>query len=158
MAEVIGAVSSVLGIATVAVKATSALITLLHNIKDAPRAISDLHSQLQTLKTVLDEIDEVFSAGGEKGGPAITPTKCALNDCSRVLEEVSAVLEPLRQGLQATDGGKMQASWAKFRTATMENEITDSVRRLETFKTTLVIALVLAVARFIPHRVYPSAL
>lgn len=156
MAEVIGVVASVLGIASAAVGATTALITLLDKIKDAPRTVNDLHSQLQTLKTVLDEIDEVFPAKEEKGGPAITPTKRALNDCTRVLEEVSAILEPLRQGLQATDGGKVQASWSRFRTVTMEDEITGSVRRLETFKSTLVIALVLAVARFIPHSVYPS--
>ena len=155
--EIIGGVASVFGIATVALKTTSALITLLDNIKDAPRTVSDLHSQLQTLKTILDEIDKVFPVKEEKGEPVFTSMKPALNDCSRVLEEVSAVLEPLRQGLRATDGGKLQASWSKFRTAMMENEITGSVRRLETFKSTLVLALVFAVARFIPHRVYSSA-
>jgi hypothetical protein len=72
--------------------------------------------------------------------------KLALDDCTRVLEEVSQVLEPLREGLQ---GGKVEVSWAVFRTATMENIITASVARLETFKTTLVIALVIAVGRFV---------
>jgi hypothetical protein len=139
-------VSGILGIAMIAMKTTSTLTNLISNIKDAPSMVRDLQSQLHTLGIVLAEVDHIFPAKGEEVGPEITPAKLALDDCSRVLDEVSQALEPVRQGLQA---GKVKATWAAVRTATMEDTITASVRRLETFKTTLVIALVIAVGRFV---------
>jgi len=95
MAEIFGVTSGAVGVASIAVKTTSALINLINNISDAPKLISDLRAQLQMLRVILVEVDNTISVRKGNAGN-IDPKRNALESCNEVLEGISNTLKPLQ--------------------------------------------------------------
>jgi len=136
MAEIFGVTSGAVGIASIALKTTSALINFTNNISDAPKLISDLRAQLQMLRVILVEVDNTLLVRKGNAGK-IDPARNALESCNEVLEGISNTLKPLQtdtkdgpiqiadaainssngqsdqsiEDFSAADLGKMQSLW-----------------------------------------------
>ncbi|KAK5994513.1 Vegetative incompatibility HET-E-1-like protein [Cladobotryum mycophilum] len=141
MAEVIGVVSGVVGIATFAVQTTTTLINLIGSIREAPDVLLELDDGLKTLKIALDRLAEVekhASDSSDDDGASNSATKHALKGCDRVLERIANELDPLQRQLRQ---GRAQAVLAITKTVIRESSIKDQISRLDSSKMNLVIAM-----------------
>lgn len=137
MSEVIGIISGL----TAIVKATTELYSLIDSIVDAPDFLTDLKSQLQTLETVLSEIDRQDATNPENATEALS---VSLTRCKEHLDAIGILLKPLRR---KDKDGSARTTWKRIRTAFREDNIKTAMNELESSKNTLVLSLVALVAR-----------
>ena len=152
MAEVLGAVSGVVGIAAATIQSASILVKFFNNIKDAPDTIHQISSQLQSLKVVLDQIEQRFAPQDTKSAqpPENKLTKDALRECNAIVNSFTKDLKPLMEGME--DPKRTKISWARLRTAFSDQKIQSSLSRLQFSNTTLTLALMVDVIGFVVKR------
>ncbi|KAF2497249.1 hypothetical protein BU16DRAFT_354597 [Lophium mytilinum] len=138
----LGAATSVMAVVSAAISTATTIINLINNIQDAPEIIADLNENLNTLRVVLDRLSKTEALSqteDEKADDSSYATKDAVNGCNKVLRRmINEVLNPLQEKLK---GGKIQAAWAVIRTTALDQSIKDNLVRLESSKTTLILAL-----------------
>lgn len=139
---VLGAATSVMAVVSAAISTATTIINLINNIQEAPQIISDLCGNLNTVRVVLDRLaktEALTQTEDEKEEDSSYPTKDAVNECNKILERmIIEVLNPLQDKLK---GGKIQAAWAVIRTTALDQSVKDNLVRLESSKTSLILAL-----------------
>lgn len=128
MAEVIGIVAAAIAFA----QATASMLDALNNLKDAPKYIQELHRELQDLEAVLIQIDSKFSC--QQGDPV----EAVLRNCSATLKQLHDLVTPL----QEIGDSKLKKYAKGLHVRLKEGEIEGAVKRLQSQKLTLTIALI----------------
>jgi len=134
MAEVIGIVASAIAFA----QATAAVLDAMNKIKDAPKSIQELQYELRELEAVLRQIDSTSSC--QKGEPTAT----VLRSCSDMLKRLRDLIAPFRQ---EAEENKFKQYVKGLRIRSIEGEIESAVKRLQSQKLTLTLALIASVHR-----------
>ncbi|KAF8247369.1 hypothetical protein K440DRAFT_661477 [Wilcoxina mikolae CBS 423.85] len=133
-------VAGSLGVAAAAVKAAIALVNLINSITDAPTYVTALKSRAETLAIVLSEVGQLSPIDCAR----TEPRRRAVDDCDRLLQEIFNRLEPL---LVSVEDGRLKVARKKFRKVLKEEDINRDIQSLESSKITLIITLVLTIAR-----------
>jgi N-terminal domain on NACHT_NTPase and P-loop NTPases len=136
MAEAIGVAAGAIAF----VQATSVVLNAISKIRNAPQYIQGVQSELSELEGLLRQVD-AFSC--QKGDPAET----ALRSCSEALKRLHDLVVPLQQEVS---NKKFMQYIKGFRMRQKESEIEDAVKRLESRKVNLVIALAASKSRSDP--------
>lgn len=134
MAEIIGIVASAIAFA----QATGAALDAVNKIKDAPKNIQELQHELRELEAVLRQIDITFSC--KKGDP----TETVLRSCSDNLKQLHDLVAPFQRDVQDK---KFRQYMKGLRMRPKESEIENAVKRLQSQKLTLTLALIAGVPR-----------
>jgi N-terminal domain on NACHT_NTPase and P-loop NTPases len=134
MAEVVGIIASAIAFA----QATVAVLDGMNKIKDAPKNIQELRYELQDLEAVLRQIDSIFSC--QKGDP----TEPVLRSCSDTLKQLHDLVAPFRQEVE---DNKIKQYVKGLRIRPKESEIESAVKRLQSQKLTLTLALLASLSR-----------
>jgi hypothetical protein len=132
MAEVIGIVAAAIAYAQV----TTAVLDAVKRIKDAPKNIQELHDELQDLEAVLGQIDNTFPY--QKGDP----TEVVLRSCLAMLKQLHDLVAPFQREVEDT---KFKQYMKGIRIRPKESEIENAVKRLQSQKLTLTLALIASV-------------
>ena len=142
MAEAIGIAAGAITFA----KATAVVLDAINKIKDAPKNIQELQYELRDLEAVLGQIGNGFPCQG--GGP----TEAALRSCSDALKQLHDLVAPLRQEVE---DNKFKQYVKGLRMRPKESKIEGVVKRLQSRKFTLVLALIASNSRSGPLS-YPA--
>jgi hypothetical protein len=134
MAEAIGIVAAAIAFA----QATAVVLDGMNKVKDAPKNIQELRYELQDLETVLRQIDSTFPC--ERGDP----TEPVLRSCSDTLKQLHDVIAPFQQEME---DNKIKQYVRGLRIRPKESEIESAVKRLQSQKLTLTLALLASVSR-----------
>ena len=129
MAEVIGIVASAIAFA----QATVVVLDAMNKIKDAPKNIQELQYELQDLAAVLRQIDDTFPC--QKGDP----TETAVQSCLKMLQRLRDLVRPFQREVE-DDRIKQYVRGLRMRPK--ESEIENAVKRLQSQKLTLTLALI----------------
>lgn len=117
--EPIGAIASVLGIATAAVKISQALHDILIKIRDAPDEIRRLSEDLQSISSILSSLETTLKERNDqqvlKGNKAIV---CALKDlkaplqrCTKDIKDLKSKIAPCLGLLERGKGYRLKTKW-----------------------------------------------
>jgi hypothetical protein len=134
MAEIIGIVASAIDFA----QTTVVVLDAMNKIKDAPKNIQELQHELRGLEAVLGQIDTTFSC--KKGDP----TETVLRSCSDNLKQLHDLVVPFQRDVE---DNKFRQYVKGLRMHLKESEIENAVKRLQSQKLTLALALIAGVSR-----------
>jgi ElaB/YqjD/DUF883 family membrane-anchored ribosome-binding protein len=134
MAEVVGIAAAAIAFA----QASVVVLDIMKKIKDAPKNIQELQSELEDLAAVLRQIDDSFSC--QKGDP----TDTALRSCEKMLKRLRDRVTHLQQEL---GDNKFKQLITGFRWRLIESEIESAVKQLQSKKVTLALALITSIHR-----------
>ena len=134
MAEVIGVVAAAIAFA----QATAAVLDTVRNVKDAPKNIQELQYELQDLEAVLRQIESAVSS--RKGGP----TEGVLRSCSDTLKQLHELVKAFQQDAEEHNY-KQYIKGLRMRPK--ESEIESAIKRLQSQKLTLTLALLASSSR-----------
>jgi len=134
MAEVIGIVAAAIAFA----QATAVVLDAMNKIKDASKNIRELQHEIEDLAAVLGQIDDTFLA--QKGDP----TDTALRSCAEMLKNLHDLIVPLQQEIE---DNKLKQYMKGLRLRPKESEIESAVKRLQSQKLTLTLALISSMHR-----------
>jgi gas vesicle protein len=129
MAEVIGIIAAAIAFA----QATAVVLDSMKKIKDAPKNINELQHELQDLEAVLRQIDNTCSY--QKGDV----TETVLRNCSDMLKQLLDLVRPFQQEVE---DNKFKQYVKGLRMRPKESEIENAVKRLQSQKLTLTLALI----------------
>ncbi|KAL9580495.1 MAG: hypothetical protein Q9212_004457 [Teloschistes hypoglaucus] len=142
--EILGAVGSVLGVATTTVKVTKALNDTLIQIKDAPDEIGRLSGDLQSISSILSSLE--ITLKGKNGQRVLTENevivsalrdlKPPLRSCERTIQDIRTKIGPCLALLEGGKGYRLKTKWFLKRDA-----INSLVARFESAKQTLNIGM-----------------
>lgn len=134
MAEVIGVIASALALA----QATIAVLDTMKKIKDAPKNIRDLQQELRDLEAVLKQISSTFE------GKNSETTIIVLQSCSNTLKELHDIVAPVQR---EEEDNKLRQYIKVLRQRLKESDIDSAVKRLQSQKLTLTLALITSASR-----------
>ena len=134
MAETIGIVAGAIAFT----QAIAAVLDSMNKIKDAPKNLQELRHELQDLKVVLGQIHSNFSC---QRGDSI---EAILRSCSDTLKQLYNLVEPFQQEVE---DNKFKQYMRGLRIRPKESEIEIAVKRLQSQKLTLGLALISSVPR-----------
>ena len=134
MAEVIGIVAAAIAFA----KAATVALDAMSKIKDAPKNIQELQYELRDLQAVLEQIGSTPS--WRQGDPIET----ALRSCLGVLEQLRDLVAP-PQHKEGDNAFKLYVKGLRLRPKA--SEIQSAVKRLQSQKLTLALALISSIPR-----------
>jgi hypothetical protein len=134
MAEAVGIAAAAIAFA----QATGAVLDAMIRIKDAPKNIQKLQHELQDLEAVLGQIDNTLSY--QKGDP----TETVLQSCSDMLQQLHVLIKSFQREV---GDNKFNQFVKGLRMRPKESEIENAVKRLQSQKLTLTLALVACVPR-----------
>ena len=129
MAEVIGIVAATIGFA----QTIGAALDAMNKIKDAPKNIEELQHELQDLTAVLMQIESTYSY--QKGDP----TETVLRNCEDMLKQLQDLIQPFQP---KEKDNKFKQYVKGLRIRPNESEIESAVKRLQSQKLTLTLALI----------------
>lgn len=134
MAEPVGIVSGLLGIATFALQSSVALCNTIRSFQSHPKRVRDLIEELEAFNQVLGPLTEKARANNEVELSALDlPLKRCGNSCKEFEEEI------VKCSSRSAGGRKSFRDWAKLRYI---GEDIDGFRRLVAgYKLTIIIAL-----------------
>lgn len=138
MAEAIGIAAAAIAFAQAAAVALDAM----SKIKDAPKNIQELQYELRDLQAVLEQIGSTPS--WQQGDP----TETALRSCLGVLEQLRDLVAPSQQK-EGDNAFKLYVKGLRLRPKA--SEIQSAVKRLQSQKLTLALALISSVPRLDPN-------
>ena len=134
MAEVIGIVSAAITVA----QAMAAALDAVNKIRDAPKNIQELQYELRDLEQVLRQISTTLQR--QKVGP----TEAVLRSCSDTLKQLRDLVAPFQQEVE---DNKIKQYVKGLRLRPKSSEIENAVKRLQSQKLTLAIAMVASISR-----------
>ena len=140
MAEVLAVVGSGVSIASIAIQIVEnigKLSDIWSSIRGAPENINALLEDLAQLANLLAVVDENIECykPTTRVQSALTQAK---NDCQEVADSIKEVVKDLADGLAASRGRRR---WTAVKATLKEKSIVRHQKRLESAKSTLVIAL-----------------
>lgn len=128
MAEVLGIVSAAIAFA----QATAAILDQINKIKDSPKNIRELRNELKGFEMVLLQIDNLSWKQGD-------PIETVLRSCSDTLMQLRDLVAPFQQDIE---DNKLKQYVKGLRMRPKESEIENVVKRLQSLKLTLTLALI----------------
>lgn len=134
MAEVLGAVSSVLAIATVALQLSKSAHETIASFRSQRQDVADIHSDLGTLSVVLELIRD--RAEGSPDDERLDVLRGPLSCCRTVLQDIHDSLAECTK--HAKDQRESVRTWLKLRHR--EKSFTEAKQRLSSYKATLCVA------------------
>ena len=137
MAEIIGIIASAITV----VNATAAALDTINKVKDVPKYIKDLNFELEDLTIVLQQIRDTFTC--QKGDP----TEKVLRSCSQMLKKLHDLITPIHQ---STDTNIVQQYVKSLRVRVKQGEIESMIKRIQSYKLTLTLALISSIRRSDP--------
>ncbi|KAK6505814.1 hypothetical protein TWF481_007705 [Arthrobotrys musiformis] len=157
MAEALGVATGVIALASAAIKTTRAVIEIINGIKDAPKHVTDLQYDVQSLHSTLTELEAAEkqrladtaasnpSSGKDDKGKVVSDAgydriKDQLKHCKTVLKSVEDELRPV---LEQMKGGKKQVVWASICVAFTEKTIKEHSSRLEKARSGLIFTMII---------------
>ena len=134
--EVLGTVSSVFAVVSLAVQLNSNIQKLLKfwdSVRDAPIEVAQIKSQLRVLRVLLQWV-EADEKGTSKNGAANLGVEC-LQICLESVTKLQQFSEELDRGL---NGSGVRRKWTCLRKAMRDKELTSYWEELERAKSLLV--------------------
>ena len=136
--SIIANVAAVLGIADVAIRASTSLIDLLNTITEAPKKVERLRDEIRDLANTIVRIRTLVdqSHSSTISNQSLDDFRQALNGCQSTLSQLQGALGQLLAGSRGTVLGR-----AKWRTNYLlsNQKIKDTCRELEGRKATLLL-------------------
>lgn len=134
MAEVVGAVASVLTIATVALDLSRSTYNIVTSFQSQRKDVDEIKSDLSTLTMILGEIQQQVGSSPDDG--RFEPLRKPLQCCQAILQEIHDTLEKCTRHSK----GKRESvrTWLNLRYR--EKGFNDAKQRLASYKSTLAIA------------------
>jgi len=136
--SIIANVATVLGIADVAIRASTSLIDLLNTITEAPKKVERLRDEIRDLANTIVRIRTLVdqSHSSTISSQSLDDFRQALNGCQSTLSQLQGALGQLLAGSRGTVLGR-----AKWRTNYLlsNQKIEDTCRELEGRKATLLL-------------------
>jgi hypothetical protein len=125
MADVVSAVSSVVGLATAAIQLTKTIRDVIDAVKSAPTRLRQLSDELHILGTILTEVGDIvgFEKHGEQGS-----MKLALKSCQEELSNLENTIKHYHTGEGANAYKRVVKGVAMFFD---DKEIGEAIQRLQ---------------------------
>lgn len=134
MAEVLGAVSSVLTIATVTLDLSRSAYNIVTSFESQRKDVDEIRSDLSTLTVILGQIQQQVEGLPDDG--RLQPLREPLQCCQAISQEIHDMLEKCMR--HSKDKRESVRTWLKLRYR--EKGFTDAKQRLASYKSTLAIA------------------
>lgn len=134
MAEVLGVVSSVLAIATVALQLSKSTYETISSFRSQRQDVTAIRTDLSALAVVLELVCE--QARGSPNEQCLQVLREPLSGCQSILQDIHDSLAQCTK--HATDGRDSLRTWLKLRHR--EKSFTEAKERLSSYKATLCIA------------------
>lgn len=150
--EVIGAVSSLIGMLTFTIQIARSVSDLIGNIKDAPQSLRRLDQEVNDLESILSQIDQ---PDFEDSGLSLytTPVEMSLRTCRDELERLRELLTPLAP--RSTEDGRRRRTWQGFKKFFKDDDLREAVNNLQSRKLSICLALMANLSRFVISRAVP---
>lgn len=132
MAEIIGVVSGVIGIAAVALELTKGVKEIINTLMATDNRLNELADELDVLSTILIQVTRI----AESKTPGC-PISIALKSCQKGLLE----LDKLLRGCRKRSEGKMTTIINSVSVYLKEKEIVESVEKLQRHENRVGLAL-----------------
>lgn len=134
MAEVIGIVAAAIAFA----QTSAAVLDVLKKIKDTPKYVHDLQQELYDLESVLRQIDDTVPF--QKGDSI----EMVLRRCCETLKQLHELID-----IAPENNHKLMQLVKVLRIRPKENDIESFLRRLQSQKLTLTLALIARVNKYV---------
>ncbi|RPB14078.1 hypothetical protein P167DRAFT_73672 [Morchella conica CCBAS932] len=137
MAEPITIISALATIIGVTITTSIQLTNLFSSIRDAPKEILGLYLELQSIQSVILDIQRSFESGGVSDSVPnewIEDLDLTLRGCADVLAELTTLINKLKSNMQT---GWYKRTWKGVKWTFLERDVKVLTTRLESFKSTL---------------------
>ena len=133
MAEPIGVIAGLLGIATFAFQTSKAVYDLVNSIQKAPQTIRDLKSELLALNPVLSSIHKKVTSDA----PKFEDIRYPLHQCGMVCFHLRSLIQQCTT--HSADGSRSARDWVKMQ---YKGKTIDGYKgQLASYKATIAIVL-----------------
>lgn len=152
MAEVVGTISAVIGIAAAAAQSAQSILAIINEISNASEKLQRLREELEVLEGVLTAVGKATNADPPAEDD---PVLLALRKCWDELEK----LEKLLKRLQAPEGAGRLKRFTKDFSAFLEDpKLEDAIRTLQRHENRVCFALTATIYGYVSRSVHDSSL
>ena len=144
--EPISAIASVAGVATAAIQVSKSIYDVIQTVRNAPAEIIALSDDAHAINTIISTLSLLFEdqktriivSTDKHVTEAIRNLDNPLRNCLKLLQQLNA---KLREHLKPAEGGGWKVSSRDFKWYFTKNDVRELVKRLESTKSSLDIAL-----------------